>query len=693
MNATAESPVVGIAREELLAAFRGNIPPLPVPWHYRAGLFLVAVAMLLLPLVYLALIALTGYGVLWHLGHNAGIWNERDLGALAKLLMYFGPAVVGGLLILFMVKPLFARQARAAEPILLRPADEPLLFAFVERLCAAVGAPLPREIRMDCQVNASASLRRGLRSVLTNDLVLTIGLPLAAGLNLRQLAGVLAHEFGHFAQAAGMRMTFIIRSVNAWFARVVYERDGWDESLANASQRVDIRVGIILYIARFFIWVTRKILWALMHVGHWISCYMLRQMEYDADRYEALLGGSGTFAATSHRLVVLNVGSRAAHDNLNAALAEGRLADDFPGLLLARVNRFPAESLDQLRAESAKRKTKLFDTHPADADRIANVQPLGDTGLFHPPALPASVLFADFAASCRLVSERYYRDALGESFKASLLVPLADIESRNEQAEASAQARERFWLGQFTVLRPGLLARPLPAFDRDRLDAVRQQILAGKQEYAAALRAYNEADDKWLESLRARARRKVRSSEPAALVSQAAATPAMTAYEALLCERLLLALAATPAEQRGKAEKLFDPIAALAEALPELRKLRDEFAEIGAHLELLQEFPKNQELISAITTRVPGVAKQIAVLCQCVEGRAYPFDHADGEVTLRAFAFPSPLPIAEDVAGVINLTGPIINKLYTIYARGMADLAVIAEQAEATQGLAPLTER
>jgi hypothetical protein len=64
-----------------------------------------------------------------------------------------------------------------------------------------------------------------------NDLVLTIGMPLVAGMSLRQFAGVLAHEFGHFSQGAGMRLSFIIRSINLWFMRVVYERDDWDERL------------------------------------------------------------------------------------------------------------------------------------------------------------------------------------------------------------------------------------------------------------------------------------------------------------------------------------------------------------------------------------------------------------------------------------------------------------------------------
>jgi hypothetical protein len=52
----------------------------------------------------------------------------------------------------------------------------------------------------------------------------------------------MAHEFGHFAQSGGMRLTFIVRSINAWFGRVVHERDEWDEKL-NAGPPTNSRVG------------------------------------------------------------------------------------------------------------------------------------------------------------------------------------------------------------------------------------------------------------------------------------------------------------------------------------------------------------------------------------------------------------------------------------------------------------------
>ena len=94
-------------------------------------------------------------------------------------------------------------------------------------------------------------------------------------MNLREFAGVLAHEFGHFAQGTGMRLTYIIRTINGWFARVVYERDEWDINLEKAAKEVDLRIGIILHLTRLCIWLTRRILWVLMQAGHAISCFML----------------------------------------------------------------------------------------------------------------------------------------------------------------------------------------------------------------------------------------------------------------------------------------------------------------------------------------------------------------------------------------------------------------------------------
>lgn len=234
---------------DLVDPLEQPIQPVRVSALYRLALLLVAVAMVLLPLIYVVLIVVVGWGLYWHVTENVALFNAVNQGRgsmRVALFAYVTPIVVGSILLLFMIKPIFARRTKSAAPVSLDPAEESALFAFVERLCAAVGAPRPRRIDVDHQVNASAGFRRGISSLLRNDLVLTIGLPLVSGLTLRQLAGVLAHEFGHFAQGTGMRVTYVIRWVNHWFARVVYERDAWDVRLQRWSEDTDWRLAIIL---------------------------------------------------------------------------------------------------------------------------------------------------------------------------------------------------------------------------------------------------------------------------------------------------------------------------------------------------------------------------------------------------------------------------------------------------------------
>ena len=123
------------------------------------------------------------------------------------MLAYLAPAIIGIALVFFMIKPVLARPGKRQDPVPILPANEPVLFAFIEQLCRQIRAPVPRRVQVDCQVNASASFPPGWLGIFRRKLVLTIGLRLVAGLSIRELGGVLAHEFGHFAQGGGMRLT------------------------------------------------------------------------------------------------------------------------------------------------------------------------------------------------------------------------------------------------------------------------------------------------------------------------------------------------------------------------------------------------------------------------------------------------------------------------------------------------------
>jgi Zn-dependent protease with chaperone function len=196
--------------------------------------------MIMLPLVYIGMIIGAGWLVYYHAINHTGMISAasqatsgRDSGRafVFAFLADLAPIIAGPVMILFMMKPLFSKQSGDSGRRSLKSGDDPLLFEFVNRICAAVGSPRPRRIDIDCNINASASFGRGLLSMAGSDLVLTIGMPLMAGLTMQQFAGVIAHEFGHFSQGAGMRLSYLIRSISMWFTRVVYERDAWDERL------------------------------------------------------------------------------------------------------------------------------------------------------------------------------------------------------------------------------------------------------------------------------------------------------------------------------------------------------------------------------------------------------------------------------------------------------------------------------
>lgn len=392
----------------LLNAFSGTVAPTRVSPLYQAGLALVALTMILLPLIYVGLIAAVGWLVAWHIQNDIGIFSEvRGRATIIALVLYLGPAVAGVIFVLFLIKPLFSGGGKPPPNYKINEADEPLLFAFVSKICALVGAPEPKEIRLDTQVNASAGFRRGWLSFLSNDLVLVIGLPLAAGMTSRQLAGVLAHEFGHFAQGAGMRFSYVIRSVNHWFARVVYQRDGWDERLEEWGRTDNLWVNLVFKLAQGGVWLGRKVLWCLMQVGHFISCFMSRQMEFDADSYEAKMAGSEEFAHTAARLRALGLAHGAAMDDAYQVYQAKALPEDLPALVAWREARMPDETRANLEKQVAESRTRWNETHPADPDRVKAVLALKAEGVFR-EATPASMLFADFPATCKAVTRHYF---------------------------------------------------------------------------------------------------------------------------------------------------------------------------------------------------------------------------------------------------------------------------------------------
>lgn len=467
------------------AAFtlEGLVPPRRLPLAYRATLGLTALAMVLLPVLYVTMIFAVGYGVYWYAIHGLALFHQH-IGGLYILLLYAGPLIAGAILAIFMIKPLFAPPAGRGGPLVLDLEREPRLREFIAAICAHVRAPMPAQVNLDWQVNASAGFRRGLSSVGRRDLVLTIGLPLVAGLDTRQFAGVLAHEFGHFAQGSGLTLAYLIRAINGWFARVVFERDAWDRELEHWASESDGRLALVLRLGQLAVWMGRGVLYGLMHVGHAITCLQSRQMEFDADYYQIHLAGSDAFTATFHELVCLQSVHQAALGEVAGLWGERRLVEDFPRFVAHRRAQLAPADQARLSQSHFTRAGQWFDTHPTPLARTIQAKALRQPGLARGRG-PATAFFSDFETLSREITAQLYSE-LGILYEPGALAPVETVARAGEAENAALSARRRL-VGdalsrtRLFVLQASDLAPLAPAMPPD-LASVAAQLAARRAE-------------------------------------------------------------------------------------------------------------------------------------------------------------------------------------------------------------------
>ena len=497
--------------------FRPLATPLPrnrPSLGYRISLLLVAVLVLLLPLVYLALVAGVGWCLWWYATHvepGFGILRAGRTGGrvvIFAMIAYVTVYLVGGVLLLLMLKPLWPRRSESEELIGVSRAEQPVLYEFVDRLCRMLGAPAPQRIALSCDVNAAAGVKKSLFG-LGGEMTLIVGMPLAAGLSLRQLTGVLAHEFGHFAQGGAVWLERVIGSTLATLARAVFARDPVDDALEELAQNENGLLSLFGHLSKLAVWLVRRILFVLFYVGARASRIVTRQREYDADRYEARVVGSRVFTETSDRLLQLQVASGKAYASLRQSFAEKTLADDLPALIASEASHVDARTLRDIRGTQWTARRHWSDTHPPDHLRIAAAQRLNADGVFDVDA-PASLLFRDFGRLCKEVTLRHYKVDHDLPLSQCGLIPTSQLVRKEEKQSANADALRRYTQDLATPARPLFPDRELPPpEDRDAaldlLVELRNDLLKQRDRLYAASRALDEADELLLRADVARA--------------------------------------------------------------------------------------------------------------------------------------------------------------------------------------------
>lgn len=711
--------------ERLAAAFQGEFRPVRISPLYYAGLLVVAVVMLLLPLTYIALIGLAAYGVYYHAVHHIpGLdGNRMSRGAV---ILYVGPLLAGVLVVVLLLKPLFAPRRRMSEPLTVQPDQEPLLTQYVELVCRAMNAPVPKRIDVDAQANASASFRRGFLSFFGNDLVLTLGLPLVAAMDLRQLTGVLAHELGHFRQGLAMRLTYIIHRVNGWFARVVYERDAWDQWIEDLPSKEGWGyAAFIVLVARVSMGVTRLVLKALMYLALAVSSFMSRQMEFDADRCESQMAGSEAFGPTSRAIIRLGVAWNIVASELHTRWAERRLPDDLPAFVAANAERLPKKAEEFVEKILTDRKTPFFSTHPAMPRRIEAAERAGDPGMFRLD-LPAWAVFRDFPSVCRTVTYNHYRAVVGKDIFQATLVPTAGVLAQQQAETASGEAFERFFPGSMPGVRPiypevleFTPPRDAKAAALDLKDA-RLELESQLPEFEQTAERYMKAIDKLYEVRVARdlvgAGIKVRPRDlglPKATsetlreaIKQAdAARESITtslepgvaaARRRLVCALRLLYVSGID-KRLPEAAACRKRIPALLQTLGAMRDCRDPLRELRLDLRSLVVLimnAKGQERNDLFYPRVRDCAQRVqrhlASVTANLSATDYPYEHNRGTVSIAEFlrtGVPAnadyPVELAENAEATID-------GMFRLYFRVLSELAAMAEKVETLLKLPPI---
>ena len=723
------SPLSADQKSRILAAVEGNVALPRVTRAYVIGLAVTAIAVLLLPMLYMAMMALVA-GLLFMIVRHADVilpsWPPLVRGMVIASSFLFGT----GLLIAF-IKPFLAGTAAIKRPRILRKDAEPFLVEFINRLCDALGAPRPTTIHLTCDLNAAAELRgRWYGRSGRRGISLYIGLPLVAGLTLRQFTGILAHELGHFTQRTAMWLENTVRRTNHWFLQAAYEQDAIDERLLQLCA-MGGPAAVCCYVIRAMIWLSRRILLGFAFAGTAISCLMSREMEFNADRCQVRVVGSGSFAATMRRLRELHVAHQISFRDIAAFYDEGRLPDDMIALSVANVGFITPKVKTKLRQMMIEETTALFDTHPSDRDRIEAAELDRSPGLFPSELsgrnIPATVLFDRFQEISKGVTEQFYRDALNQKVSLRILHPVEKLLERQTEEIRAVKALRRYFQTEIPLLRPLPIAPQSaevpenPEEVASHLKTARQRMIEELPVYQRVTPRYRFAEEVLFETIAAQTllqaqmrfdatefRLAEMSSAAVEQKLQRARTGIVTLagkmlpFETEAGNRLSFALQLLNVphivEQIPGGENVWYEVDDLlpqaqyvSRLIGELPSLRFVFHRLMTLWERNQSREPAERVLRMMQTQMTTLQSKLVAMQQEMGNHLYPFDHAQAEMTLRAYALPA-IPDEHDLGGLVQVTSQMQSRLITIQSRLFARLARAAEKIEEALGMPGLPE-
>lgn len=283
--------------------------------NYKLKATLAVLSIILFFALYVALVV--GLGYLFYYAIMYDMVTVNKLTIIGKL----GAIAGAGMLFIFTLKFIFKLKNHQPENrIQLVKEEQTELWRFIDKICEETGAPRPRNIYLDPDVNAYVSYSNMWLSLfLPVKKDLTLGCGLISCLNMSEFKAVVAHEFGHFAQRS-MKIGSFINSANTIIHGMIFSRDKWDDTL-DTWRSADLRLSIAAWVITPVIWLIRQILMLFYQLLNIMHSSLSREMEFNADKVAVSTSGSEAIVSSLWRL---DSGSASWNATINFAYLAGQ---------------------------------------------------------------------------------------------------------------------------------------------------------------------------------------------------------------------------------------------------------------------------------------------------------------------------------------------------------------------------------
>ncbi len=681
---------------------------------YRNGLYILGlgigiVGLILFPILYIGCLISIGYLfttlILNHI--NLSQFQSWIIYSLYELLL-----IESLLLLFFWIRILSATKTITWQYELVRE-NEPRFFSFVDQVCHLMHVPRVSRIYVNMEINAGLVLT----SALQRRVELTIGLPLIAGINAQQLAGVIAHELGHYKQMSGMRISYFFAWVYRNLSQAKNTKAEWEQWMMQRAHKANLFTRIFLGYCQIHLWSAGKILQGWICLCNLCSGFLHRQMEFDADKNQAEIAGKQAFESVILELRVLDEAMTLALRSLQHSLSEGKWAANLPSLILSNCRPFISSVRRRIRQDFFKKSSSLDDMHPTDGDRINNIQGMNEAGKYQWGGMAQS-FFVAFMPLCEDLTKAYYSHEFNVKSGSGNFLPAEEIMAEYALIRESEAALEGFFLGLYTDLLPILLPQKNSKTDFEmnqsllKLSCIREQMQSFFREWILAFEKFHRLElqrRQALQQIAAAKRAFQRPVKPDLEEAQAIYAgrlseleinrQTLAEFEKLFNQRIILSLQCLPstlvhehlldATELGQELTLLLPcLHTLSNNLQDVHTLRDELQMLFVFTQIIP----GEDLVRAWQSQVTDITRSIHAhllsLKNQFQSLAHPFA-LDLSLSIGDYAFEH-LPDISDSESLLDVGERVYQRLIGLYDRAMGRVVFIAGRVEGALGFGPI---